>query len=275
MRSTGGYEFDVLGELLRREIAAGVAAARRKLRKPLRVMTIYRDAAESFLPRQVLLYWTKSGRWISYREADVVLDAPVIETRVPFSVYDVEDGGDRVLPAFLRRNGLRRHDGWGEALAVPRLLLQLELSRAYLTLPGLLAEAGVALAKDFQLWNHSPAGLNVLRDAPFDAEIRAELRKLVKTDAQLREFARLCYAGPDRQEWLFSLGARSPGQAKKPSRATATTEREGAARKAGTSVARAAGKARAAPARTAGAKAPGPRRSAEPRRRATKRAGLR
>lgn len=260
MKTPVGYQFDVLAETLAREIAAGVAGARRKIHKPLRAMTIWRDASESFLPRSVLLYWKKAGRWLGYDEAEVLLDAPVIDTKVPFSVFDVEDGGDRVLPAFLRRNGLPRHDGWGETLAVPRILLHLELTRAYLTLPQRLAEAGVPLAKDFQVWDHSPDGVDVLKASSFDEEIRRDLRKRLKTETQLREFAALCYAAEDRQAWLVSLGPKSTAKTRAKPAVAGTTR----AKRVRTRVARSGGPARVNKAGTGFPKKPGRRRRMGP-----------
>lgn len=184
---------------------AAIVSARRKIKKPLQNLAMWRDSSESFIPLEILLYW-KPGKPGGYRDADLVLLPQHPRTNVPFSLFTVEERGDKVRAEFLKRHRLKKSPWWEEVLAIPRLLVAMELHKAFSVMRMHLERMEVPVAPRFKVYDADPDGMEEVRaDMGLDDAVKDGLKAWLRTGAQLVAFSELCYASPERQRWLQQL----------------------------------------------------------------------
>lgn len=179
------------------------------LKKPIQSVVMWHDSAETFIPQQILLSF-KAGTPRGYDQTDLALVLVGLNTDVPGSVFTVEDCGDPVRDEFIRTYKLdKKEDWWGEHLAVPRLLVVREIDLVLHDLQATLEDFGVPVASRFAVYNGDPDKIEPIRvkSEPTDA-IEDDLRKKLKTAAQRKAFAQLCYDDKKRQAWLLKLAGK-------------------------------------------------------------------
>jgi|KBSSwiStaDraftv2_1062776.scaffolds.fasta_scaffold663628_2 hypothetical protein len=126
------------------------------------------------------------------------------DTAIPVHIDDTED--DAVLAGFYERHGIDQDDAvddatpsWGDAYALPAVVLIHELVEAANRLGQRLREAGLPVADDCgcyagdhdSYWGRWDGFADRARDA-----VRA------LPEAQRHDIAAMCYASPERRLWL-------------------------------------------------------------------------
>jgi hypothetical protein len=203
------YSIDKLATDLLHRTAATIEVPAKHLRKPIQSVVMWHDSAETFIPQQVLLSF-KAGQPKGYAQMDLALVLFGPETNVPYSQFAFEANGDPVRSEFIRTYKLdNREDWWGEILAVPRLLVVLEIDLALHGLKTTLEESGAPVAPKLAVYNGNPDTIEPIEteSAPPDA-IRDDLQRKLKTPVQRKAFAELCYDSKKRQDWLLKLAGK-------------------------------------------------------------------
>lgn len=200
------YRIDTFaGEMLESSVAA-VVSARSRIKKPLANLAFWRDSSETFLPQELLVYWAP-GKPAGYRAANLVLTPDQPKSNIPFSLFQVEERGDKVQAEFLKAHKLKGARWWEDALALPRLLVAIELHKAFSGIRARLEEKKIAVASRFNVYDADPDGMEPVRvEMGLDDAVRDRLKAMMKTRTQLTAFAELCYSSRERQEWLTGLG---------------------------------------------------------------------
>lgn len=201
------YGIDVLAAGLRDCVVAAILEARMRITKPVQSVVLWRDSSETFVAQTALVNMYP-GAPMGYARADLALDLLVPTSGVPTSLHSVERYGDPIRAAFLRRHRVgRTSDWWSEVICVPRILVHIEVGRAFGALAPELIDAGVRIGARFAVYDGDPDETFPIRTkATLDAAVRRDLRVKFKSVAALRSFAELCYDDPARQRWLTKLG---------------------------------------------------------------------
>jgi hypothetical protein len=200
------YLIDKLAKELAWETAVTLSVPAKHLRKPVHSVVMWHDDAATFIPQELLVAF-KAGPPRRYDQYDLALNLHTPETAVPMSQFSVEEDGDPVLEELLRANKLdKKIEWWGEVLSVPRLLVAVEIDRALAGLQDTVGGMGVPLAPKFAVYNGDPDKTELLRkEGSLDDAIRDDLRAKLKTSAQKKAFAEICYEDKKRQAWLLKL----------------------------------------------------------------------
>jgi hypothetical protein len=183
------YLFDQFCDRLATNTEHAIAAARTRVKKPLRRIVFWKDAAETLIPQEIALFASTSNR---HEDADLVVALPRPRTAIPGHV-------DRA-----------REDGWGDTLDLYRLLLSRELHQAL---------AAAAPREKATRHFSDPDGIERL-DAnlrSYDRHVRRALAASGSDTSNVRDLAARCFADRRAQSWLTALAPKpSPKAAEGP-----------------------------------------------------------
>jgi hypothetical protein len=172
------YLFDRFSDQLAANAERAVAKARARMKKPVRRIVFWKDAAETLIPQDVALFASSSS---SFEDADVVVPLARPRTSIPGHI------------------DLAKEKGWDDALDLYRQLLSRELHR---TLSAVAPnESATRLLGD-------PDGFERIAVSAGDRPISRALAAAGVDASNVRAIAERCFAGAAARAWLVKLAPK-------------------------------------------------------------------